>query len=41
MGVRKGDDKLKQELDGALARNKSAIRRVLVSYGVPLTDGGT
>lgn len=41
MGVRKGDDKLKQELDGALARNKSAIRRVLLSYGVPLADGGT
>jgi quinoprotein dehydrogenase-associated probable ABC transporter substrate-binding protein len=41
MGVRKGDDVLKQELDGALIRNKSAIRRVLISYGVPLADGGT
>jgi quinoprotein dehydrogenase-associated probable ABC transporter substrate-binding protein len=36
MGVRKGNDALKQQLDAALARNKDAIRRVLVSYGVPL-----
>jgi quinoprotein dehydrogenase-associated probable ABC transporter substrate-binding protein len=41
MGVRKGDGALKQELDGALIRNKNAIRRVLISYGVPLADGGT
>lgn len=41
MGVRKEDDTLKQQLDGALSRNKSAIRRVLISYGVPLADGGT
>lgn len=41
MGVRKGDNKLKHELDGALARNRSAIRRVLIAYGVPLADGGT
>jgi quinoprotein dehydrogenase-associated probable ABC transporter substrate-binding protein len=41
MGVRKGDDVLKRELDAALVRNRAAIKSVLVSYGVPLVKGGT
>ncbi len=35
MGVRKGDDKLKAELDGVLASESNAIQQVLSTYGVP------
>lgn len=40
MGVRKGDDALKRELDAAIAKNKSQIGNILRSYGVPLVKGG-
>lgn len=35
-GVRKGDAQLKEQLDGALRRQASAIAGVLSAYGVPL-----
>jgi mxaJ protein len=38
MGVRKGDTKLRDALDGVIARERPAIRRILVSYGVPLVE---
>jgi quinoprotein dehydrogenase-associated probable ABC transporter substrate-binding protein len=38
IGVRKGDDELRGRLDGFLAAEQSAIRRILGSYGVPVED---
>lgn len=37
MGVRKGDP-LRQKLDAVIARERTAIRNILVSYGVPLVE---
>lgn len=37
MGVRKGDP-LRQKLDAVIAREHTAIRNILVSYGVPLVE---
>ena len=36
MGVRRGDQQLKQQLDAEIARRKPQIRRLLTAYGVPL-----
>jgi len=36
MGVRKGDDALRVQLDGAIAKERPAILNILESYGVPL-----
>jgi len=43
MGVRKGDGKLRAQLDAVIAREAPAIRNILAAYGVPLVDlkGGT
>ncbi len=38
MGVRKGDTRLRDALDGVIARERPAIRRILVSYGIPLVE---
>ncbi len=38
MGVRRSDEALALELDGALARNRAAIDAVLEEYGVPRLD---
>jgi quinoprotein dehydrogenase-associated probable ABC transporter substrate-binding protein len=40
MGVRRGDDALKQELEGVLERKQGEIRKVLLQYGVPLVEEG-
>jgi mxaJ protein len=37
IGVRKGDDKRKEELDRAVARNSVKIAQILDRYGVPVT----
>jgi ABC-type amino acid transport substrate-binding protein len=34
-GVRRGDDKLKQQLDDELERRRTEIQHLLLSYGVP------
>jgi mxaJ protein len=36
MGVRRGDTALRDELDRAITRNRSAIDAILADYGVPL-----
>jgi mxaJ protein len=36
MGVRKGDQSLRQELDRVLHKRRDEIRRILTDYGVPL-----
>jgi mxaJ protein len=36
MGVRKGDDTLRVQLDSAIAKERPAILNILESYGVPL-----
>jgi mxaJ protein len=36
VGVRRGDDELRNRLDQALSRHRGEIEAVLVSYGVPL-----
>jgi len=38
MGVRRGDDALRGELNVALAKNRAAIQAILAGYGVPLVD---
>ncbi|MBV8978117.1 MAG: quinoprotein dehydrogenase-associated putative ABC transporter substrate-binding protein [Alphaproteobacteria bacterium] len=38
MGVRPGDDALRDKLDAALLREKGAIRIILTAYGVPLVE---
>lgn len=40
MGVRKGDEVLRQQVDRALSREAGQIRQILKSYGVPLTVSG-
>ena len=35
MGVRRGDDALREELNGVIARRKAEIDRILDQYGVP------
>ena len=38
MGVRKGNSALRDKLDGVIAKEHSAIRNILESYGVPLVE---
>lgn len=38
LGVRKGDTALRDRLDAIIARERQAIRGILVSYGVPLVE---
>ncbi|HEY6579265.1 MAG TPA: quinoprotein dehydrogenase-associated putative ABC transporter substrate-binding protein [Rhizomicrobium sp.] len=38
MGVRKGDDGLRRQLDAFIAREAPAIRKILEDYGVPLVE---
>lgn len=38
MGVRRGDEKLQQQLQAEIERRRPEIRRLLESYGVPLLD---
>jgi len=38
MGVGKHDERLRREVDRVLAARQAEVRRVLVSYGVPLVD---
>ena len=38
IGVRHGDETLKQSLDAELVRRRAAIRRILSSYGIPQFD---
>ena len=40
MGVRKGDDDLRRELDGVIASHTRAIERILARYSVPLALAG-
>jgi mxaJ protein len=40
MGVRREDDRLRREVDAALARHKAEIDDILVRYGVPRLDAG-
>ena len=40
MGVRKEDEALRQEIDGALQRRRSEIAAILAEYGVPRADVG-
>ena len=39
MGVRRGDEDLRQQLDGFIERRRPEIERILDDYGVPLTKG--
>jgi len=39
MGVRKGEDALKAQLERILDRKQDEIRKILANYGVPLVDG--
>jgi quinoprotein dehydrogenase-associated probable ABC transporter substrate-binding protein len=39
MGVRRGDDALKERLEGIVDRRRGDIEKILVSYGVPLIAG--
>ena len=41
MGVRKGDDLLKRQLEKVLDLRKVEIQKILKDYGVPLLDGGS
>jgi mxaJ protein len=41
MGVRKGDDLLKGQLEKILDLRKVEIQKILKDYGVPLLDGGS
>src|SRR4029078_646772 len=36
MGVRKGEDAFKSELEGILDRRRAAIRKILDEFGVPI-----
>jgi mxaJ protein len=38
MGVRRGDDALRAEIDTALAKDRAAIDAILAEYGVPMVD---
>src|SRR5690606_330310 len=39
MGVRRGDEALRDEIDAVLERQREAVRAVLLRFGVPLVDG--
>lgn len=39
MGVRRGDDSLREELNGVIARRKAEIDRILNQFGVPRVAG--
>jgi quinoprotein dehydrogenase-associated probable ABC transporter substrate-binding protein len=39
MGVRRGDDALKDRLESAIDRRHSEIKKILEEYGVPLLEG--
>jgi mxaJ protein len=39
MGVRKGDEALRQEIDAALTRRRTDVDAILSAYGVPRIDG--
>jgi quinoprotein dehydrogenase-associated probable ABC transporter substrate-binding protein len=41
LGVQRGNEKLRDELNAALARNAEAIRDILTQYGVPLVESPT
>jgi mxaJ protein len=41
MGVRRGNDTLRDELNGVIARRRSEIDRILSEYGVPRLDIGS
>ena len=38
MGVRRGDDSLRAELNAALAKHRPEIDAILAEYGVPRVD---
>ena len=38
LGVRKGDEALKAQLEQVLDRKQAEIRKILTDYGVPLID---
>ncbi len=38
MGVRKDDTALRDKLNAVIARERPAIRNILIGYGVPLVD---
>lgn len=38
MGVRRGDDSLRAELDTALAKHQAEIDAILTEYGLPRVD---
>jgi mxaJ protein len=38
MGVRRGNDALRQELNGIIERRRAEIDRILAEYGVPRVD---
>jgi mxaJ protein len=40
MGVRRGNDSLREELNGVIARRRAEIDRILSDYGVPRLDIG-
>jgi mxaJ protein len=40
IGVRRGDEALKEELDAILVRRRDEIRGILEEYGVPLLGRG-
>lgn len=39
MGVRRGEEALRVQLEAALDKNRAEIRKILKDYGVPLMDG--
>ena len=39
MGVRRGEEVLRVQLEAALDKNRAEIRKILEDYGVPLMDG--
>jgi mxaJ protein len=41
MGVRRGDDALREQLETEIMRRKTEIRQLLVSYGVPMVDSAS
>ena len=38
LGLRRGEDSLRTALEGALARRRGEVRRILADYGVPLVN---
>ena len=39
MGVRRGDDALRAQVEKAIGRKRAEISKILKDYGVPLLDG--